>query len=177
MTSSLFHNDCSKRDLGSVESGPRWPTLGVVFLAAVLLVQGGFACRAWAQAPPAPAPADPATPGQQPSTVEPGTPLLQVPIQQPGRPPITPATPPSTTMPPWTPPVAPAPSQTNVPAPLFILGGPGTSGAPGYTGVPGLTIPGAFNPIVANVRGATVEFHPTLRLAEEYSDNFFQATN
>jgi hypothetical protein len=40
-----------------------------------------------------------------------------------------------------------------------------------------LTIPGAFNPIVANVRGATVEFHPTLRLAEEYSDNFFQATN
>ena len=44
-------------------------------------------------------------------------------------------------------------------------------------GVPGLTIPGAFSPTVARVRGATLEFHPTLRASEEYSDNFFQTTS
>jgi hypothetical protein len=30
---------------------------------------------------------------------------------------------------------------------------------------------------VARIRGATLEFHPTLRAAEEYSDNFFQTTS
>ena len=74
-------------------------------------------------------------------------------------------------MPPWTPPTPPAPSQTNIPAPLLGPGGPG--GAPGFVGMPGLTIPGAFAPTVTTVRGATLEFHPTLRLSEEYSDNFF----
>jgi len=42
--------------------------------------------------------------------------------------------------------------------------------------VPGLTLPGAFAPTVAQIRGATLEFHPTARVAEEYSDNFFQTT-
>lgn len=89
-------------------------------------------------------------------------------MQQPLGPPVGPATPPSTTLPPWTPPVPPAPSQTNVPAPFPGLG------APGFVGVPGLTLPGAFAPTVTTVRGATLEFHPTTRLSEEYSDNFFQ---
>jgi len=44
-------------------------------------------------------------------------------------------------------------------------------------GVPGLTIPGAFSPTLATVRGALLEFHPTLRLSEEWSDNFFQANS
>jgi hypothetical protein len=67
--------------------------------------------------------------------------------------------------------VAPAPSQTNIPAP-FIGATPGAGGpfvAPG--------IPSAFAPTVANLGRATLEFHPTLRLSEEYSDNFFQASS
>jgi hypothetical protein len=43
--------------------------------------------------------------------------------------------------------------------------------------VPGLTIPGAFRPTVASLRGTLLEFHPTLRLSEEYTDNFFQTTS
>ncbi len=61
----------------------------------------------------------------------------------------------------------PPPSQTNIPAPLTIPGVPGVAGAP----VP--TFPGAFAPTVATIRGATLEFHPTLHLGEEYTDNFF----
>jgi hypothetical protein len=45
-------------------------------------------------------------------------------------------------------------------------------------GVPGgLTLPGAFAPTVATLGGATLEFRPTLRVSEEYSDNFFQTTS
>ena len=45
-------------------------------------------------------------------------------------------------------------------------------------GVPGgLTLPGAFAPTVATLGGATLEFRPTLRASEEYSDNFFQTTS
>jgi hypothetical protein len=36
---------------------------------------------------------------------------------------------------------------------------------------------GAFAPTIASFRGATLEFHPTLRASEEYSDNFFQTTS
>ena len=118
----------------------------------------------------------PAPPAEQPQQV----PLYQqYPIQQPGRPPITPGTPPSTTLPPWTPPLPPAPSQTNVPAPLPIPvpGAPGLPGTPGYVGIPNLTLPGAFAPTVTTLRGATLEFHPTARLSEEYSDNFFQTSS
>jgi hypothetical protein len=43
--------------------------------------------------------------------------------------------------------------------------------------VPNLTLPGAFAPTTTTVRGATLEFHPTLRAAEEYSDNFFQTSS
>jgi len=39
--------------------------------------------------------------------------------------------------------------------------------------VPVPTFPGAFAPTVATIRGATLEFHPTLHLGEEYTDNFF----
>ena len=70
--------------------------------------------------------------------------------------------------------MAPAPSQTNVPAPFPGTGAPG---GPGFVGVPGLTIPGAFAPTITTIRGATLEFHPTLRLAGEYSDNFFQTSS
>lgn len=61
----------------------------------------------------------------------------------------------------------PPPSQTNIPAPLAI------PGAPGVAGAPIATFPGAFTPTVATIRGATLEFHPTLHLGEEYTDNFF----
>jgi hypothetical protein len=61
--------------------------------------------------------------------------------------------------------VPPPPSQTNIPAPLAIPGVPGVAGAP--------TFPGAFAPTVATIRGATLEFHPTLHLGEQYTDNFF----
>jgi len=105
--------------------------------------------------------------------------MQQYPIQTPGRPPITPASPPSTTIPPWTPPVPPPPSQTNVPSPFPFgtAGAPGGAAAGGFAGVPGLTIPGAFAPTVLSLRGGTVEFHPTLRVSEEYSDNFFQTSS
>jgi hypothetical protein len=136
-------------------------------------------------------PTTPPAEGQPPAETQPAQapapqpvpqqiPLQQYPIQQPGRPLITPATPPSTTIPPWTPPVPPPPSQTNVPSP-FPFATPGIPGAPGTPGaiggIPNLTVPGAFGPTVATVRGATLEFHPTARTALEYSDNFFQTTS
>lgn len=144
-----------------------------------------------AQTPPPAAPADPSQPTQQqpeqqqppqqpgaptptpqPGQVSPAEQLLQqYQIQQPLGPPVGPATPPTTTLPPWTPPVPPPPSQTNVPAPFPGLGGPG------FVGAPGLALPGAFAPTVTTVRGATLEFHPTARLSEEYSDNFFQTSS
>jgi hypothetical protein len=118
------------------------------------------------QQPPSPAP-EPLqiTPAEQQQLIQ------QYQQREPLGPPITPATPPSMTIPPWTPPVPPAPSQTNVPAPLPGLGGPG------YIGAPGLTMPGLLPPTVTTIRGATLEFHPTLRLSEEYSDNFFQTSS
>lgn len=64
----------------------------------------------------------------------------------------------------------PAPSQTHVPAPFPFTG-------PGVVGGPTLTIPGAFQPTVTTFRGGTLEFHPTLRASEEYTDNFFQTTS
>jgi hypothetical protein len=120
----------------------------------------------------------PAQPGQLEQQPQPLLPMQQYQIQQPGRPSVTPGTPPSTTIPPWTPPVPPAPSQTNIPAP-FPFATPGAPGAlpavPGFVGVsPGIA--SAFAPTVANIRGGTLEFHPTLRLGEEYSDNFFQTS-
>lgn len=71
----------------------------------------------------------------------------------------------------------PAPSQTNLPVP-FPFASPGAPGAaPGTLGGPAFTTPGAFAPTVATVGGAALEFRPTLRLGEEYTDNFFQATS
>jgi len=140
----------------------------------------------WAQTPTTP-PSDPTQPQsegaqqqqQQPTPAIPPAPpdptvvpLQQFPIQQPGRPPVTPGIPPSTTIPPWTPPVAPPPSQTNVPAPFPLGGGP-----PGFVGGRPVGAPSAFAPTVTSIRGAALEFHPTLRAAGEYSDNFFQTTN
>ncbi|MGH7368498.1 MAG: hypothetical protein ACREK9_19005 [Candidatus Rokuibacteriota bacterium] len=134
---------------------------------------------AWAQTAPAPQPEPGQQPGQaeetqppaQPAPTEPPVPLQQFPLQQPGRPPVTPGLPPATTLPPWTPPVLPPPSQTNVPAP-FPLGG---GSAPFVGGGPGGG-PSAFAPTITTLRGATLEFHPTLHASEEYSDNFFQTT-
>ena len=187
----MFHNDSSS---GRTERGrgDRSP-LARVSLSSALVVAFVIAAGAGVVSaqtpPPAPSGSGQPQPGQSQETTpqqpapatQPGQPapspadlLQQYPLQQPIGPAISPATPPSTTLPPWTPPVPPAPSQTNVPAPFPGTGGPGT---PGFVGVPGLTIPGAFAPTVATVRGATLEFHPTLRLAEEYSDNFFQTSS
>ncbi len=164
--------------------------MSVCLIAVIALCLGAGVPRlVWGQTPSSPPSSDPAQqPGQsqpqgtqQPAQPTPPTPtelqvpLQQFPIQQPGRPPVTPGLPPSTTIPPWTPPVAPAPSQTNIPAP-FPLGG----GAPGTPGFVGGGAPGgrsAFAPTITSIRGATLEFHPTLRTSEEYSDNFFQTTN
>lgn len=179
----MFHNDSSRLGTDSRQSGWKSPALAGLSLTAVLFAAAlGAPGVAWGQAPAAP-PAEqtqeseqqqPATQPSQPPPQE-QQPLQQYQLQQPGRTPLTPATPPSTTLPPWTPPVPPAPSQTNIPAP-FPGTAPPVPGGPGFVGVPGFTIPGAFAPTVARVRGATLEFHPTLRVAGEYSDNFFQTT-
>src|SRR5262249_26478268 len=101
---------------------------------------------------------------------------LPEPVPQPGRPLITPGTPPSTTVPIWAPPVAPAPSQTNIPAPLTA---PGTPGAPGTAGTPGTAGAPGTGGVLGTIgfRGVGIQLRPTLRLSEEYSDNFFQATS
>ena len=44
-------------------------------------------------------------------------------------------------------------------------------------GGPAFTTPGAFAPTVTTLGGAALEFRPTLRLSEEYSDNFFQSSS
>ena len=159
------------------------PSLTRLSAASALLLAAAVSAPtfSYAQTPPSSQsqesqpPAQPAQSEQPPAPLQPQAPLQQYQIQQPGRPSLTPATPPSTTLPAWTPPVPPAPSQTNIPAP-FPGTAPPVPGAPGFVGVPGLTLPGAFAPTVAQIRGATLEFHPTARVAEEYSDNFFQTT-
>ena len=164
------------------------PALGHLLLALCIAIAiGGAPTRVFAQTPstpstpsseqPAtgqqtPAQPTPAAPGAEPTPAE--LQIQQQPylLQQPGRPALTPGTPPSATIPAWTPPVAPAPSQTNIPAPFL---GPTPAGAGGPFVAPG--IPSAFAPTVTRLGRATLEFHPTLRLAEEYSDNFFQTTS
>lgn len=174
----MSHNDSSRPADGFDGNGRRTPALArLLLVAAVAASIGGLTGSASAQTPSTPSsepatqtPAQPA-PEQQPLTPEQQIPQQPYLLQQPGRPPITPATPPGTTIPAWTPPVAPAPSQTNIPAP-FVGGAPGAGGpfvAPG--------IPSAFAPTVTTLGRATLEFHPTLRLSEEYSDNFFQASS
>lgn len=170
--------------VGRGESGGSWrAALALGFFFVGLL--GGAPGAAFAQTPAAPSdPSQPQQPGQPqgqqptepapPAATDPTTiPLRQFPVQDPGRIPPTPATPPSTTLPLWTPPVPPPPSQTNVPAPYPGLGTPGAFGG----GAPGLAVPGAFAPTLTTVRGALLEFHPTARASLEYSDNFFQTTS
>ena len=69
--------------------------------------------------------------------------------QQPSPPPGPQQQPAAT--PPWTPPVAPPPSQSHV--------------------------PGLFAPPIGIAPGATFEYHSTLTLTEEYTDNFNLTTN
>ena len=191
----MSHNDCSNGEVSGLGE-PRGRSAArlsrVITLSLALL--GGGAASALAQRPGTPStdPSSQQQPGQpqsqgetQPTTPSPATPevqpapLQQYPIQQPGRTPLTPGMPPATTLPPWTPPLPPAPSQTNIPAPLPVpvQGAPGLPGTAGYTGIPNLSLPGAFSPTITSVRGATLEFHPTLRASEEYSDNFFQTSS
>src|SRR6185295_830309 len=181
-TSSLSHNDSSRPGDVFEGNGRRTPALArFLLVAAVAASISGLPGSASAQTPAPPStpssepatqtPAQPAPAEQQPLTPEQQIPQQPYLLQAPGRPPITPATPPGTTIPAWTPPVAPAPSQTNIPAP-FIGATPGAGGpfvSPG--------IPSAFAPTVTTLGRATLEFHPTLRLSEEYSDNFFQASS
>jgi len=194
-TSSLSHSDSSSGVGGTTDTGPTVRArrlLSPARVSVALLLIGGLSapCAVSAQTPAPTAPAEPtqqapqqqqqseqpAVP-QQPQTTEPvpgqvtpGEMLLQQYQQRsPLGPPMAPTTAPSMTIPPWIPPVPPPPSQTNVPTPFPGLGGPGT----GYVGIPGLTLPGAFAPRVTTIRGATLEVHPTLRVGEEYSDNFF----
>jgi hypothetical protein len=172
---SWFHSDSSDRVDWTKDRFFPYLLRSFFILAALIVVfSGAYIASAQVPAPP-PAASEPSQQEPQPappSPPQPQPPLQQYPIQQPGRPSLTPAEPPSTTIPPWTPPLPPAPSQTNIPAPFPILG-PGA----GQVGVPGLTIPGAFRPTLGTVRGAALEFHPTLRVAEEYTDNFFQTTS
>lgn len=202
-TSSLSHNDCSS-DAVSGLGEPRGThaarlARAIAFSFALVAADGAIAI---AQTQPGTPPTDPTqqqgsgqqqAPGQtQQQTTPPAAPLSpsevqqnplqlqqQYPVQQPGRPPVTPGIPPSTTIPPWTPPLPPPPSQTNIPAPLPVPvpGAPPLPGSPGYVGIPNLTLPGAFSPTVTSIRGATLEFHPTARVSEEYSDNFFQTSS
>jgi hypothetical protein len=193
----LFHNGSSSGEVGKLgeSRGGHVARLSRVITLSLALLAAGIV-PAVAQTPSTPPSTDPTqqqpeqpqgqetqptTPTPAPTTEQPQqVPLYQqYPIQQPGRPPITPGTPPSTTLPPWTPPLPPAPSQTNIPAPLPIPvpGAPGLPGTPGYVGIPNLTLPGAFAPTVTTVRGATLEFHPTARVSEEYSDNFFETSS
>lgn len=193
MTSSSSLSDCSNVERPVTRERTPGRFAGFILGGALaLFALGGAVSPTSAQAPPAGPGQPPTQPGQeqpqpgqeqaqpaQPAPTPPEQiPLQQYPLQQPGRQPVTPATPPSATMPPWTPPVLPAPSQTNIPAP-FPLYTPGAPGAPppAAVGMPGLTIPGAFKPTVASLRGTLLEFHPTLRLSEEYTDNFFQTTS
>lgn len=191
----MSHNDCSNGEvsgLGEARGRSAARLSRVITLSLALL--GGGAASALAQTPGTPStdPSPQQQPGQpqgqgqtEPTTPSPATPevqpapLQQYPIQQPGRTPLTPGMPPATTLPPWTPPLPPAPSQTNIPAPLPVPvpGAPGMPGTAGYTGIPNLSLPGAFSPTITSVRGATLEFHPTLRASEEYSDNFFQTSS
>jgi hypothetical protein len=160
----------------------------MTLVLSLVVALGAGVSSAWGQTPTTPTdPNQPQQPGttqqeqqqqQPPAPTPPPTdptvvPLQQFPIQAPGRPTVTPGIPPSTTIPPWTPPVLPAPSQTNVPAP-FPLGG---TGQPGFVGGRLVGAPGAFAPTITSIRGATLEFHPTLRAAGEYSDNFFQSSS
>ena len=182
MTSSSSHSDCSD---GGANPGARLPRTWVTLLLTLALSVAWSAPVTWAQTPTTP-PSDPnqpqpegtqqqqqqAPPTQPPPTDPTVVPLQQFPIQAPGRPTVTPGIPPSTTIPPWTPPVLPAPSQTNVPAPFPLGGGP-----PGFVGGGLVGGPSAFAPTVTSIRGAALEFHPTLRASAEYSDNFFQTTS
>src|ERR1700675_3223709 len=119
-TSSLYPNGSSSNGVGRGGRGVLRAALIRVFFASTLVLgtSVGVARTATAQTPTTP----PAEQGQQPAETQPSQPptpqpppqqipLQQFPIQQPGRPLITPATPPSTTIPPWTPPVPPPPSQ------------------------------------------------------------------
>lgn len=184
-TSSLSHNGSSRPRGVASGNGRCAPALArFLLVVAVAASLGGLAGRASAQTPSTPS-SEPATgqqtpaqtaptqpgPEQQPLTPEQQLPQQPYLLQQPGRPSLTPATPPGTTIPAWTPPVAPAPSQTNIPAPFIGA----TPGAGGLFVAPG--IPSAFAPTVTTLGRATLEFHPTLRLSEEYSDNFFQASS
>src|SRR3984893_5158727 len=135
-TSSLFHRDSSRLD-GTKAESTRSRALVAFALATALSVAGGFASEVRAQTPPPPPSTDPSTPvspsdqpqstewhprphsEQVPWGTEPQAPLQQYLIQQPGRPLVTPATPPGTSLPPWTPPAPPAPSQTNIPGPVL----------------------------------------------------------
>jgi hypothetical protein len=94
---------------------------------------------AWAQTPAGPSQSD--APQSQDST--PSSP------QQPGPSPAPRQQPAATA--PWTPPVAPPPSQSHV--------------------------PGLFVPPVGIAPGATFEYHSTLTLSEEYTDNFNLTTS
>lgn len=179
MTSSSCHSGSSEIP------GARRSRIRVILALPLAVTLAVGVSSAWGQTPSTP-PADPTQPQpgtqqqpeQQPPTTTPPpadptvVPLQQFPIQAPGRPTVTPGIPPSTTVPPWTPPVLPAPSQTNVPAPFPLGGGP-----PGFVGGRLVGAPGLFGPTVTSFRGAALEFHPTLRAAGEYSDNFFQSSS
>jgi hypothetical protein len=94
---------------------------------------------AWAQTPAGPSPSE--APQSQDNT--PSSP------QQPSPPPGSQQQPAAT--PPWTPPVAPPPSQSHV--------------------------PGLFAPPIGIAPGATFAYQSTLTLSEEYTDNFNLTTN
>jgi len=117
-----------------------------IFLALPGLIPVGSA-RAWAQTTGAPSDGQTAPSGQsQPQTGQ-DQPSSVQPVQ-PGQQ-LQPSEAPQ-----WTPPVPPAPSQSHVPSPF----------------VP------PFIPFFRATPGAAFEYHPTLSLSEEYTDNFTLTT-
>ena len=146
--------------------------LARAIIAAVLLASCPTLPRAVAQTGQATEGQSQAPSEGQQAPVEQTVPIQQYPIQLPTRPFVTPLTPPTTTLPPWTPPVEPAPSQTNLPLP-FPVPVPGVPGPPGW---PAISDRGVFAVPTATVTGAILEFRPTAKVGEEYSDNFFQTS-
>ena len=95
---------------------------------------------AWAQTPAGPSPSE-APPSQDSTPTSP-----EQPSASPG-----PQQQPTAVVPPWTPPVAPPPSQSHV--------------------------PGLFLPPMGIAPGATFAYHSSLTLSEEYTDNFNLTTS
>src|SRR5713101_4689684 len=140
----MFHRGSSRRrDAKCGEGLPPLPALLLTLLLGLapadLNPLGHH--QAWAQASSGPASSGPAS-SEAPQSQE----------SQPSSPQQPTTSPATAVVPPWTPPVAPPPSQSHLPSP-FVW------------------------PIQGTVPGATFEYHSSLTLSEQYTDNFNLTTS